>query len=372
MDRHPNKIRRASHAQKGSEVRKRGRTLLFLVPVQALILLGCWLICCSPQAEAKIPQDYQTLQVFFENDLFGNTDEYYSNAVQATWLSKDLARYRDDIRLPDWTLPLIRRIPFVGEADSQHNVGLILGQHIYTPSDIETDQLLKDERPYAGFLYGGLALHSKTPSRLDTMEIVLGLVGPSALGKQAQNGVHRLRSLDLARGWVHQLEDEPVLRCAWQRKWRLWQWRTESRMGADLISGAGLTVGNVRTGINAGGEFRFGFRIPRDFGSDVIRPGAGISAPLPDGEQKQIGPFGVHVFGGVQLEGVARNLFLDGNTWRDSHSVDKKPLVADVSVGVALTIEAFKLTYRHLFRSKEFDNQEQGQVIGSLTLTRAF
>ena len=351
------------------EMSKRYAFFLFL-PLQILFLLG--LVCCSLQAEVKPPGEYQTLQVFYENDLFGNTDKYYTNAVQAIWLSKDLARYRDDVRLPEWTVPIIRRLPFAGEPDSLHNVGLILGQHIYTPSDIETDRLLKKDRPYAGFLYGGLALHSKTQSRLDTMEIVLGLVGPSALGKVAQNGVHRLRSLDLAKGWEHQLKDEPVLRCSWQRKWRLWQWQTESRIGADLISGAGLTLGNVRTGANVGGELRFGFRIPHDFGSDVIRPGAGISAPLSDGGHQRVGAFGVHLFGGVQLEGVARNLFLDGNTWRDSHSVDKKPLVADVSVGVALNFETFKLTYRHLFRSKEFEHQEQGQVIGSLTLTWAF
>ncbi len=340
--------------------------------VQVVFLLGVWLICCSVQAEAKPPGEYQTLQLFFENDLFGNTDKYYTNAVQANWLSKDLARYRDDVRLPDWTLSVIRRIPFAGEPDSLHNVGLILGQHIYTPSDVKADRLLKNDRPYAGFLYGGLALHSKTVSRLDTMEIVFGLVGPSALGEAAQNGVHRLRSLDLANGWEHQLKDEPVLRCSWQRKWRLWQWQVPGGMGADLISAAGLTLGNVRTGANAGGELRFGFRIPRDFGSDVIRPGAGISAPLPNGGQQRSGTFGVHLFGGVQLEGVARNLFLDGNTWRNSHSVDKKPLVADVSVGMALNFETFKLTYRHLFRSKEFDHQKQGQVIGSLTLTWAF
>ncbi|MCF8038960.1 MAG: lipid A deacylase LpxR family protein, partial [Desulfohalobiaceae bacterium] len=47
-------------------------------------------------------------------------------------------------------------------------------------------------------------------------------------------------------------------------------------------------------------------------------------------------------------------------------------LVADFSVGLALSFEKVKLTYRHLFRTKEFDNQEQGQVIGSLTLTLAF
>jgi len=74
MDRHQNKNRRAFHAQTGTEVRKRGRILLFLAPVQALFLLGWWLVCCSPQAEAKTPRDYQTLQVFFEKE-FDNQEQ---------------------------------------------------------------------------------------------------------------------------------------------------------------------------------------------------------------------------------------------------------------------------------------------------------
>jgi hypothetical protein len=45
----------------------------------------------------------QTFQVFYENDLFGDTDKYYTNALQMTWLSKDLKQYKDDVRLPDCT-----------------------------------------------------------------------------------------------------------------------------------------------------------------------------------------------------------------------------------------------------------------------------
>ncbi|MFW6055555.1 MAG: lipid A deacylase LpxR family protein, partial [Thermodesulfobacteriota bacterium] len=326
------------------------------------IFLTGFLLCPGP-LEAKAPEDYRTLKIFFENDLFGNTDKYYTNAVQLTWLSKDLAGYKEDVRLPGWTFPIIRRIPFADYPDSIHNVGLILGQQIYTPSDIESERLLKDDRPYAGFFYGGLALHSKTETRLDTMEIVLGVVGPSALGEQAQNGIHQLRSIVEAQGWEHQLRDEPALRLSWQRKWRNWSWEADNLLGADLLTNSGVTVGNVKTAAGTGGELRFGYRIPRDFGSDVIRPGAGVSAPLPPDQAKAAGGrFGVHFFVGAQLVGVVRNIFLDGNTWKDSHSVDKKPLVADFSVGLALSFEKVKLTYRHLFRTKEFDNQEQGQI----------
>jgi lipid A 3-O-deacylase len=140
----------------------------------------------------------------------------------------------------------------------------------------------------------------------------------------------------------------------------------------DLLSHTGVTLGNVRTGADAGMEVRMGYNIPMDFGSDVIRPGAGISAPVSDSGYPHIPAFGVHLFAGTRAEAVFRNIFLDGNTFKSSHSVDKKPLVAEFSAGIAATYNRIKLTYRHVFRTKQFDNQSRGHVVGSLALTVSF
>ena len=37
-----------------------------------------------------------------------------------------------------------------------------LSQNIYTPEDIESSDLIKDDRPYAGILYYAIGFHSKT------------------------------------------------------------------------------------------------------------------------------------------------------------------------------------------------------------------
>ncbi len=340
---------------------------------------GCLWFCIifsgfffSTNAWSQDSHDVQTVQIFFENDLFGDTDKYYTNAVQITWLSNDLKKYKDDVRLPDWSIPIIRAIPFSGYKGSVHTVGILLGQHIYTPSDIQTTALLRSERPYAGFLYGGLALHSKTDTVLDTLEIVLGVVGPDANAEFSQNTVHEARDIPTAKGWDNQLHNEPGVRFSWQRKWRMHSLALWDVLDYDFISHAGLSLGNVKTAGNAGGEIRFGYNIPKDFGSDVIRAGAGVSAPI-NGKLKKGKPaWGMHLFASSQAEGVIRDIFLDGNTWEDSHSVDKKPFVADLSLGLAFNIDMFKLTYRHLLRTKQFDNQRQGQIIGSLTLTLSF
>jgi hypothetical protein len=337
------------------------------------ILIFFYFFFLSASAWPKSPSELQTLQLFYENDLFSGTDEYYTNAFQMTWLSSDLSEYDDDTRLPKWFVSVINSIPFSGDPKSVHNVGILLGQQIYTPSNTQTTTRIENDRPYAGFLYGGLALHSKTDSKLDTMEIVLGVVGPASKAELAQNTVHDLRGIPKAKGWDNQLHNEPAVRLSWQRKWRLLSDRALwGPLSYDLISRAGITLGNVRTSTSAGGEIRFGYNIPEDFGSDVIRAGAGVSAPIIGTSKPGKTSFGAHIFAGSQIEAVGHDIFLDGNTWQHSQSVDKKPLVADISLGVSVSMNMFKLTYRHLFKTKEFENQKQGHAIGSLTLALSF
>ena len=342
------------------------RSYLFLLAALALIP------ALTAAASSKSPSDLQTLKIYFENDLFRETDKYYTNAVQLTWLSKDLKRYKDDVRLPEWSIPMLKASPFSETPGSIHNVGILIGQHIYTPADIQETGLQPDDRPYAGYLFAGVALHSKTDRVLDTLEVSFGVVGSEALAEEAQNTVHELRDIPTAKGWQNQLHTEPVIRFSWQRKWRLFRETFFDTWDLDLISHAGLTLGNVRASANTGGEIRFGYHIPMDFGSDAIRPGSGASAPVIHRTAHKKHAFGCHWFFAAQIEGVGHDIFLDGNTFQDSPGVEKEKGVVDVSTGFSLNFNHYQFTYRHLYRTKQFVNQKQDHIIGSLTLTLAF
>jgi lipid A 3-O-deacylase len=69
---------------------------------------------------------------------------------------------------------------------------------------------------------------------------------------------------------------------------------------------------------------------------------------------------------------VARNIFLDGNSFKDSASVDKKPVVGDLYFGASLAYERVRLTYAYVIRSKEFDGQDAPDKFASLTMTIKF
>jgi lipid A 3-O-deacylase len=69
---------------------------------------------------------------------------------------------------------------------------------------------------------------------------------------------------------------------------------------------------------------------------------------------------------------VARDIFLDGNTWRDSRSVDREPLVGDASLGAVLVLPWVRLTYTHTFRSKEYEGQRDRAQLGAVSLSFRF
>jgi len=137
----------------------------------------------------KLPNNTSTFSVFFENDLFGDAEQQFTNGVQLSWESPDLTRYADADRLPKRTLPIVTRLPWINEPNTQRNLGFSIGQRIFTPNNTQRSNLVANDRPYAGWLYGRLSFTNKTANRMDRIEFQLGVIGPAAQGDQAQNFV---------------------------------------------------------------------------------------------------------------------------------------------------------------------------------------
>ena len=91
-------------------------------------------------------------------------------------------------------------------------------------------------------------------------------------------------------------------------------------------------------------------------------PGSGFFIPLHC--------FGWYLFPGIEGRAVARNIFLDGNTFRDSRNVDKEPLVGDLQFGIAITWRNLRLGYTHVLRTREFKGQgDRRDDFGALSLS---
>ena len=313
--------------------------------------------------------DLHAVTLYFENDMFADTDRDYTNGVRLSWLSPDLESFED------WPLleMLRQAIPGFNRDGFTHNLGLAIGQDIYTPVDTRSSGLINDDRPYAGWLYGTLSLHRKNEDTLHKVDLTVGVVGPNSYAEQAQNGIHRLRSLPTANGWDNQLGREVgfTLGYAYKRRFVL-PLRSSGLLGADAVPGVSVKAGTVHARASAGVTVRMGWNVPRDFHGRRIEA-SGYTMPPPEGDWQSLDRrLSCYVFGTAEGHAVARNLFLDGNTFEDSHRVSRKPWVATGELGVGLRYHRLHITYAQIFHSKEFHGQDDSQAYGSVSAAWSF
>lgn len=130
-----------------------------------------------------------------------------------------------------------------------------------------------------------------------------------------------------------------------------------------------LALGNVYTYAGTGASVTFGPYTERlqDTPPRVQPAMAGTGFfDTPDNELSW------YLFAGVDGRAMARNIFLDGNSFRDSNSVDKKYFIGDANVGAAITYDDYRLSYTLNYRTREFRRQDDPSVFGSVTLTTRF
>ena len=75
-------------------------------------------------------------------------------------------------------------------------------------------------------------------------------------------------------------------------------------------------------------------------------------------------PFAAYLFTHINGRYVLRDIFLDGNTFEDSHSVDKKNFVASSTAGLILEFRNFELGYTYTVTSEQFEGQDGPDVRG--------
>lgn len=309
--------------------------------------------------------------IYFENDYFTGTDQDYTNGAKLSWLSGDLTEWGQS----GWRRGFLNALPFVNRPETQKNFGFSVGQQIYTPQDQQANPPDPDDRPYAGWSYAEISFVSKTATRADIISIQAGIVGPSSGAEKVQTEVHEWLDESVPAGWDHQLEDEFGLNLIYERRYRLAARTLGDSLGFDFIPHGGFSLGNVQTYANLGGTARLGFNLPSDFGVGVAR-GASVGASPIDDLDPRVAPdrdVSLFLFAGADGRAVGRDIFLDGNTWKDSASVDSETFVADIFAGVGLIAGRWQLTATVVHRTKEFETQpEPWTRFGSVSLSVAF
>lgn len=304
------------------------------------------------------------LSFVLENDIVSGADRDFTNGALVSWTSPEG-------EAPDWAVDAGRAVTLFTE-ETTVRVNYAVGQSMYTPNDITLVNPPLTDRPYAGWLYASIGLVGVTDSKvnnvdqwLDQLQLQVGVVGPASLAEETQEFVHKVTGSDDPQGWHTQLKNEPGIVLTYQRSWRAVRTGEIYGLGFDATPHFGGALGNVFTYANAGGTLRLGWNLPdADYGPARVQPSLPGSGYFHTQDR-----IGVYLFAGLDGRAVARNIFLDGNTWRGGPSVDKKTFVGDVQAGLAVTFGPARMTYTHVFRTREFDGQEGKDEFGALSVS---
>jgi len=289
--------------------------------VSLLVLLLSGGVLLAENSGQKKPEQF-VVSPYWENDgtvLKPNhsTDRHYTNGAKITVTHH-----------PDWQwVKDLENLPGRPGGDIETALGYAIGQNIYTPDRVdEPEKRRPKDRVYAGYLYGGLYLQRDNGDLFDHIELNVGVIGPSARGKQTQQNVHKLFDLDEPLGWDDQLDDEFAFDLIYLRKWKV-QWGPEGEdVQSQLIPETGFMVGTVNRNFTFGLTGRVGVNLPDDYGAGrVLAPVAAT------GKNK----LGYYMFVRAGGKVVQYNRFLTG--------LNAEPFVGEVQVGMALQYKRLEI-----------------------------
>ncbi|WOT06087.1 lipid A deacylase LpxR family protein [Shewanella sp. DAU334] len=294
-------------------------------------------------------------QFIFENDAFGvidPSDDGYSNGVGYAWGKAPIASY-DDIDLPNW-LKTASDWTYINQGDEGlYTLSYAVVQAMYTPSDLDTPELVEDDRPYAGVLLWHVTMRQFDQNVSRGLSLDLGVVGPASLAEKTQSTIHGVINARDPQGWEHQLENEAVFRIQSEYLHRFANFDIADGLATDASFYGQGSLGNFRSEAGFGLVFRLGTGLEQTY--STINP-TGSHSANPYGQISDRG-FNWMVYVSAYGGYVLNDITLDGNTFKDSHSVELTHEQGEVSMGVAMRWGSWGLLVSTLRGSKKFEGQ---------------
>lgn len=327
-----------------------------------VVLFG--FLCSIVGAQSK-DRGLRTFWISWENDILIQTDRGFTHGLKLTWISKSFDNPRNNV-LFGW-------MPFIHKSGYKHMFSYSLRQDVFTPDDLKRVDLDENDRPYAGYLNFEVGIHSLNDKRMTSFSLSMGMVGPMALAELAQKFVHDKGHSPIPQGWQHQLKNELALQVLYERRGKLSLFGLKKGLGFDLIPHVGGGFGNVYTYANAGFQVRLGWNLPGDFGQPLLRPSGSSGVAVVDrrsGGGQDLS--GLYFFAALDGQFVLRNIFLDGNTFYDSHRVEKDLWTGNFQIGCGIKANHLYLNVAYARWSRLFETQKNYQAYMIMSLSYSF
>ncbi len=287
--------------------------------------------------------DYSGVFSFYhENDIYLSEDSNYTSGLGIIWVSNAAATYGDRNLIPKM-VRVASFLPSVGDEGFRSFVSFTLGHEIYTPEDVDVVPPPPDQQPYAGVIFVDTTVYGHSSRKMDAYTLRLGCVGPCSGAEQLQTKIHEWTGSPIPQGWDYQLGNEFIVNLDYQHYRRISRKVERGKVQYDTSWRGGGGFGNYYIGANIGIEGRLGYGIPDSYGVSGRRSSGASSfvSAIPPPRRVWWG----YVFAGLQAFAVGRFLPLDGNTFKDSPSVERDDFAGNLTTGFVIGYRRFVLSW---------------------------
>ncbi len=201
-----------------------------------------------------------TISFTLDNDGIFGVDQDYTNGIFLSYATEQLRRDAE------W------RWLSLNESSNQTNVDkieLVLGHKMWTPSDIEADYPLVNDRPYAGYLHTEINYLTLTADRAVRYNFTIGATGESSLSDKAQDIVHGITGSTDPQGWEYQIDDEIAFSVGYRAFNKLMRSEASTQQW-EITNVTDINAGNFRSDISQGVMFRWGTNLANSIGAANI------------------------------------------------------------------------------------------------------
>jgi lipid A 3-O-deacylase len=308
-------------------------------------------LCLANVARAQI----RSYEVGFksENDSFlaGGSDRYYTNGL--------FLFLRHGLRIkPSDTALLKNKV-----------LGFEFGQKIFNPVSGSIPSRRFVDRPFAGYLYAGSSLnilyHNESNLKFSAQ---LGIVGPGALGEQAQYLIHNTFGFYALNGWTYQVQNNFQLNLGAEYNRLLARAST-----ADVSLSTYGRLGTGFSGIGTGALIRVG-NFMQLFNSVSTQSTAIERRNFMPLQKKEF-----FVYLKPMLNYVAYDATITGGLFannKDNNSMEitlsSRPIVITQQVGLAYAGSRWVFDLSATFTSKDVKESTRSQQWGSVTVLYRF
>ncbi len=263
----------------------------------------------------------------WSNDFIYETDYYYTNGFAFEVLGP-------------WAKPNpINAILIPNSKHSFTQYGITLIQDIYTPQErFDVEKQLDGDRPFAAYMLLGIIKKTYDPTKRTKIisALQIGVLGPAALGKETQNGIHDiLPTSSRVNGWENQISNSLAINytCEFYKSLFEISW-------FELSGAAKGKLGIPFTQVELGGILRLGYFDSYPKGFDMFS------------RRKWSAYFFAEMFG----KAVGYNATLQGGLFSSSvYTLDSiNHFVGSYRLGISAAYNLFKLEIATTFNTPEF------------------